>query len=219
VRTRHSVDLINLINLINFDQLRSAPVLGGASAASHTAQLGQLQCRPISSQIGVLPPTPPRSATNTGWPRWPTCPQAAQRGARQSVAAMTPVSEKHGLHYVGPLGHLQCRPISPQIGILPPPPPRSATNKGWPTWPTCPQAAQSGARQSVFAMTPVSEQHGLHWLAHLAIFSVGDVSPLARVLPPPPPRSAANKGWPTWPSFSVGDVSPKLASCDFHCRC
>src|SRR5690606_28007543 len=31
------------------------------------------------------------------------------------------------------------------------------------------QAAQRGARPSVAARTPVAEQHGLHWLAYLAM--------------------------------------------------
>jgi hypothetical protein len=62
-------------------------------------------------------------------------------------------------------------------------------------------------------MTPVSEKHGLHWLAHLAIFSVGDVSPLARVWPPSPPRSATNKGWPPWPTFPAGGATRCKTSC------
>jgi hypothetical protein len=45
----------------------------------------------------------------------------------------------------------------------------------WPTWPTSPQAAQHDARQNVAAITPVAEQHGRHWLAHLAHLSTHDV--------------------------------------------
>jgi hypothetical protein len=82
-------------------------------------------------------PPSPRSATNIGWPTWPTSLQAAQSDARQSVAARTPASGETWTILVGQLGQLQCRPISPQIGVLPPPP-RSATNKGWPPWPTSP---------------------------------------------------------------------------------
>jgi hypothetical protein len=50
-------------------------------------------------------PSLPRSATNKGWPPWPTCPQAAQGDARQGVAVRTPVSEKHGRHWLANLAN------------------------------------------------------------------------------------------------------------------
>jgi hypothetical protein len=140
-------------------------------------QLGHLQCRPISPQIGVLPPPSPRSAANKGWPRWPTFAAGGARRCKTMCCRNDSDLGEIGQHYVGQLGQVQCRPISPQIGVSLPPSPRPATNKGWPRWPTFPQAAQRGARQSVAAMTPISEKHGLHWLANMAIFSVGDVSP------------------------------------------
>jgi hypothetical protein len=124
----------------------------------------------VSPLARVLPPSSSRPATNKGWPRWPTFSQAAQGDARQSGAAMIPVSEKHGLHWLAHLANFRVGDVSPLARVLPPPSPRPATNKGWPRWPTSPQAAQRGARQTIAAMTPVAEQHGLHWLAHLATF-------------------------------------------------
>jgi hypothetical protein len=78
------------------------------------AHLAIFRVGDVSPLARVLPPPLPRLAATKVGPLGPLAPQAAQNDARQVVAAMTPVSEKHGLHFVGQLGQLQCRRISPK---------------------------------------------------------------------------------------------------------
>jgi hypothetical protein len=128
----------------------------------------------VSPLARVLPSPPPGSAANKGWPTWPTSPAGSATHCKTN-RCRNDSGQRRNTDYtlLANLAIFSVGDVSPLARVLPPPPPRSATSKGWPTWPTCPQAAHNVARQTVTARTPVAEQYGLHWLAHLANFDVG----------------------------------------------